>query len=353
MSAPRISVIVCSKDGGRRIGACLDALAAQTHPSFEVIVVDDGSTDDTGAIALSRGVRVERHPGSRGLAAARNTGTRAAQGAIVAFTDDDCLPHADWLERLDRGYARPDALAVGGTAIPDGPPTPMLRYLRLNNPLEPLELDLAESASIPYRFVRYVVRNLRPRTPTGERPVYAFVGASMSFRRDLLEAAGGFDERFRFGSEEEELCGRLRRLHPDGVLLLVPDAQVDHVFDTSLRDTLRRSRAYGRGNARMHLKEGSNPTLYPFPVLVGALALGAVARPGLAVAAAAAPLALFPRGPLAALRSRDWVHAAAPYVQLLQEASSDVGFARGWLQMRGQFREERAARAAAARAAEA
>jgi glycosyltransferase involved in cell wall biosynthesis len=88
-SDPRISVVVCSLNGEAHIGRCLAALAAQRHDSFEVIVVDDGSTDATGSIALAAGARVVHHATPRGLSAARNAGLREARGAIVAFTDDE------------------------------------------------------------------------------------------------------------------------------------------------------------------------------------------------------------------------------------------------------------------------
>ena len=89
-SDPRISVVVCSLDGAAHIGRCLAALAAQRHDAFEVIAVDDGSTDATGSIAVAAGARLVHHETPRGLSAARNAGLREARGAIVAFTDDDC-----------------------------------------------------------------------------------------------------------------------------------------------------------------------------------------------------------------------------------------------------------------------
>ena len=72
-------------------------------------------------------------------------------------------------------------------------------------------------------------------------------------------------------------------------------------------------------------------------LVIGGLALAAARRPRHLPLVALVPLALFSRGPRAALRSRDWVHLAAPFIQLAQEAASDVGFVRGYVQMRGEF----------------
>ena len=329
---PRVSVVVCSLNGEARLGRCLAALAAQTHDSHEVIVVDDGSTDRTGAIALAAGVRIERHETPRGLSAARNAGIRASRGAIVAFTDDDCEPSRDWLVQLEGTYEGDlSAVAgVGGATEAAAPAGPMLRYLQLNNPLQPVERDLDGSRSIGYRFARYVVRNLSLPDEKGVRDVRSLVGANMSFPRASLDAVGGFDERFTFGSDDEDICRRLRARFENRPLLVNPDATVRHWFEPSLRDTLRRSLAYGRGNARMSVIYGHGAIVFPFPVLVGGLLAAGFRRPALAVAGAMAPLILFPRGPRAAIRSHDWVHVAAPYVQVLQESSTNVGFLRGW-----------------------
>jgi GT2 family glycosyltransferase len=251
------------------------------------------------------------------------------------------VPDPGWLAGLRRAWleARPDVAGIGGPAVPAGPDSALIRYLALNNPLGPPEVDLARSTAAPYRFVRYLARHAARAAPSGARPVYALVGANMSFRRRTILAAGGFDGRFTFGAEEEELCGRIR----DGAagaatrLLHTPDARVAHVFAPGLVDTLRRSRAYGRGSARLYLKHRRSPTVFPFPVLVAGLALAAARRPRALPLVALLPFAMFSRGPRAVVRSRDWVHLAAPYIQLAQEAASDVGFARGYLEMRGEF----------------
>jgi glycosyltransferase involved in cell wall biosynthesis len=330
---PRITAVVCSLNGEQRVGRCLAALAAQRHDAFEVIVVDDGSTDATGSIALAAGARLVHHETPRGLSAARNAGIAEARGDVIAFTDDDCEPAAGWLAALEQTYRAHGigrVCGVGGVVDAAGPAGPMLRYLQLNNPLEPVERELDSNRSVRHRFARYVVRNLAPRRERGVRDVRSLVGANMSFPRAALEAVGGFDDRFTFGSDDEDVCRRLRSRFRQRPLLVNPEARVRHWFEPSLRDTLRRSAAYGRGNARMSAIYGHGAIVFPFPVLVGALLAAGVRRPVLAGAAVVAPLVLFPRGPRAALRTHDWVHLAAPYVQVLQESSTNVGFVRGW-----------------------
>ena len=329
----------------RRRGAhrpLLDALAAQEDTGFEVVVVDDGSSDGTAAVAARRGARVVRHRRRRGLAAARNSGVAAARGEIVAFTDDDCLPARGWLGGLRRAWADAghDVAGIGGPALPTGPDSAVIRYLELGQP----GWDRRRSTS-----------RARPPRPTassciscGTPPTArrAARGPSTRSSARTCRFADGRSSRpaasttaFTFGAEEEELCvphPRRRLGHRDAAPLHA-DARVAHVFAPGLLDTLRRSRAYGRGSARLYLKHRRTPTLFPFPLLVGGLALAAARRPRHLPLVALVPLALFSRGPRAALRSRDSVHLAAPFIQLAQEAASDVGFVRGYVQMRGEF----------------
>lgn len=99
MSLPAISVVVPARDSASTLPATLDSLTRQqVGEPFEVIVVDDASSDDTGALAHAAGVRVIDGPG-RGAAEARNAGVAASSAPLLAFTDADCRPRPDWLAR--------------------------------------------------------------------------------------------------------------------------------------------------------------------------------------------------------------------------------------------------------------
>jgi glycosyltransferase involved in cell wall biosynthesis len=113
---PRVSAIVPVRDGERHVGRCLEALLAQSWPSerLEIWVVDDASTDATRERVRAFPVQLLAQPGARGPYAARNAALRAASGDIFAFTDSDCIPAKDWIERGLAALAREGAdLAAG------------------------------------------------------------------------------------------------------------------------------------------------------------------------------------------------------------------------------------------------
>ncbi len=114
---PRISVVCCSYNGAKFIGDCLDALAVQDYPDYEVIVIDDGSTDDTAAIASRYDVRLISQP-NKGLSAARNEGMHQASGEITAYIDDDAYPDPDWLRYIAWVYMSGGHDGAGGPNLP-------------------------------------------------------------------------------------------------------------------------------------------------------------------------------------------------------------------------------------------
>ena len=203
---PTLSVVVCSYNGATKLGECLDALTKQRMP-VDVLVVDDGSNDDTDAVARRRGFSVIRHESNLGLSAARNTGLHHAVTSVVAFCDDDCAPPVDWTEQLLAAWtANPDVAMLGGLVEVDRPVSFTQRYLVYRNPLVPLEIALAHNPSIWYR----IARQLRPPRLSGTNafPVYSVVGANMSVNRARTLEAGGFDESILFGEGEEAALWR-------------------------------------------------------------------------------------------------------------------------------------------------
>jgi len=94
---PKVSVVICSYNGSKTLDGCLRSLQKLNYPDYEVILVNDGSTDSVPEIAARYPfIRYHAQP-NRGLSVARNTGMELAEGEIIAYTDDDCFAEEDWL----------------------------------------------------------------------------------------------------------------------------------------------------------------------------------------------------------------------------------------------------------------
>ena len=172
-----------------------------------------------------------------------------ATGEVLAFLDDDAVAEPDWLERLLAGYEDPRVLAVGGAVLP---------WWVAGRP-----------AAFPPEF-DWVVGCTYRGMPDVPAPVRNLIGANMSFRRQLLERAGGFvDGIGRIGTkpvgcEETELCIRLGQLDPEGVILFDPSVAVRHVVTpdrTTLRYYARRCWSEGRSKALVAARVGSRDAL--------------------------------------------------------------------------------------------
>jgi hypothetical protein len=256
----------------------LDALAAQTFTDFEVVVVDDGSTDGAPEEAErdakdGRSVRLIANPGS-GAVAARRAGVAEAAGRYLAFTDSDCVPEPGWL-------------AAGVEALESG-------------------ADVVQGVTRPARAPRAFERTV---SVPGEDGLYAT--CNVFYRRDAYDAAGGFDEtagcRFRYragarlrglGFGEDVLLGwRVRR---EGRAAFAPDAVVlHHVFERDFRESLRRTWTVGAFPALVHEVPELRRSL-----LVGGVGLGGRSRLPLY---AAAGLLAAGRPRIAAAATGAWV----------------------------------------------
>ena len=169
-----IAVVVPLHNRADRVRRLVAALEAQNVLPDEVVLVDDGSTDSTLAVARreaersSLNVRVIALPTSEGPARARNTGWKAASADLVAFTDDDCVPSAEWL-RAGAAPLADDAVGiVQGTTLP-AVGAPLLLW--------------------------HATRRVTEPSPF-------FEGCNLFLRRPALEATGGFNESLRMGAED-------------------------------------------------------------------------------------------------------------------------------------------------------
>ena len=218
---PKISVVVCSCNGSRTIGETLAALENLEYPDYEIIVIDDGSTDKTSGIAGRHDVRLIR-VNNKGLSTARNLGMNAATGEIVAYLDDDAYPDPHWLTYLASAFMRTNHAGIGGPNIAP-PGDGVVADCVANAPGGPIHVLLSDEIAehIP--------------------------GCNMAFRREQLMAIGGFDSRFRIAGDDVDICWRLQER--GWTLGFAPAAVVWHHRRNSIKAYLKQQRGYAEAEA--------------------------------------------------------------------------------------------------------
>ena len=235
------SVIVPAYNAAATIGYCLAALYAQTLPRdrYEIIVVDDGSTDPTAAIAAAAGVQVVRQP-NQGPAAARNNGVASALGDIVFFTDADCAPAPTWLANMANPFS--DSSIAGCKGV----------YRTRQRGLAPrfaqIEYEERYDHMSQIRYIDFV-------------DTY-----SAAYRRNVLIDNHGFDTSFPGDSsgEDQELSFRLSSLGYK--MVFVPSAIVYHLHPPTVAAYYRRKYKTGYWKAfvlRLHPEKAVRDTHTP------------------------------------------------------------------------------------------
>ena len=201
MSGPRLSVVLPTYQRAALLHECLCALAASNCTDFEVVAVDDGSTDDTGAVLRGHADKLPltalTQASNAGPAAARNRGIQAASGNLILFIDDDVVVSPDLLAehlRLHEQAADPLVCFLGRVEWhPELTVTPFMQWL--------------DRSGLQFAYDTWL------REGPVDPPYAAFYTANLSMRRELLVAVGGFDERFPYPAYEDmELAYRLVQL---------------------------------------------------------------------------------------------------------------------------------------------
>ncbi len=223
---PRVSVVVCSYNGGATLEQCLRSLCALDYPDFEVIVVDDGSTDNSREI-LARFPEVrDVYQPHCGLSVARNAGLHCATGALIAYTDSDCRADPDWLTHLVHQLRQSGAAAVGGPNLT--PDDGWLASCVAAAPGQPTHVLVSDQVAehIP--------------------------GCNMAFRREALEAINGFDPQFLKAGDDVDICWRLQ--HEGFSITFAPGAFVWHHRRRNPHSYLKQQAGYGEAEALLHSK---------------------------------------------------------------------------------------------------
>jgi GT2 family glycosyltransferase len=246
---PLASVIIVCWNAGKVLGRCLDQLFAQDHGNYEIIVVDDGSQDDTVEVAEAAQRRGElaivRSPRNRGCPHARNLGLRHARGEIVAFIDADGFATPGWLRHVVAPFDQDETVGgVASTVFLDANPLVINGAGGIiNRQGWAADLSMGES----YESAQIASEALYP------------MGCGMALRRAAVERVGLFDDRMLNYYDDVDYGVRLWRA---GFRVVVaPDAWVDHGFTPGGPDSARKRLLCERHRMRVVIKHASAGSL--------------------------------------------------------------------------------------------
>ncbi len=230
---PFLSVVVPTRNRTKEITHCLESLLKIDYPNFEIIVVDNHSSDHTVQVLNEFPVQVIEETQTNQYAA-RNAGIRKAKGEIIAFTDSDCIVDPGWLKNLVQHYGESSIAGVGGKLMSFRPVNSIEKFLSLGT----LDFQTPEGQWIQKKKDRFMS---------------GLVGsANMSYRRDILERVGGFDESYRTCGDYD-LCRRVQLL--DYRLVHEPEAIVQHQHRSTLMQMIGQFFFYGFGQALLFKKQ--------------------------------------------------------------------------------------------------
>jgi glycosyltransferase involved in cell wall biosynthesis len=226
---PFVSVIIPAYNAADTIAACVDSILAQNYPvnSYEIIVVNDASTDNTKALLdqyeKNRRINVIQHNKNRALAATRNTGIRASTGEILIFIDADITVLPDFISRHVQYYK--DANIIGVLS------------------------QIKPGSNIKYdKYQRYLYESRRgaKKYPADQPlPYQTFLFSASSLRKSVTNAAGLFDENItRYGGEDTEFAYRISRHYPKN-LFYAPEIEVFHHHYRRIEDVLKNVTDFG------------------------------------------------------------------------------------------------------------
>lgn len=333
---PFMSVVICSYNGAAVVGRAIESLLAQDYPKdrYEIIVVNDGSSDATAQVIQRFPVKYIEHPENSGISAARNTGLAAARGDIYVGFDDDCVAPRDWLNALSTGYVMTNAAGVGGrVAEPENISGIVDHFMAATGSGNPPSLALNPDQSPLKRLLAYITNQI---IITSAQPVAIYRarelnGAVASFPVSILKGVGGWDLDMT-GIEDTDISRRIMLAYPDHSFYVVTSTALVHDPKMSFWHFLRRPYYRGAATLQYYRRHDLIPAVFPLPIvwLTGALIASPTSPMVALLAALLLPQLLYAWWPLRAIREKHLLCLLFPYVQMSEEIVITAGLIRGY-----------------------
>ena len=245
----KVSVVLCVYNRQEVIERCIDAILSQSYSDFDLVIVDDGSSDGTCEILKKfegeSNVTVIKNEKNLGLMKSRNIGVKKEASSIIAFTDSDCIPEKDWLQNIVKPFRDDPLIVITGGEITDG--------------------DAGRYWDMVYKGFNFL------GTESGY--IDRVIGANMAFSRGFL-IENPFDEMLKYGADETDLCMLARKKGKK--VFFTKEAKVVHYHRNTLKGALKQAFNLGVGNCYYRIKYRILPVLSVRSILLLFCALSLV-----------------------------------------------------------------------------
>jgi len=244
----KISVVIPIFNAEDTLERCLNSIIEQSYKPYEIILIDNNSSDNSYAIAehnvkktqKAKIILTKEH--KKGPSAARNKGINLAHGDIVAFTDSDCIAHSNWLKNIVKEYKNENIAAVAGNIKGFNPEGSIQKFLSL-----------------------FTLRGYAEKGEFKEFNMISggFPTANFSAKLTVLRELRGFDEKMKIYTEDFDLCARL---YSSGYFIVyTPDALIYHIHRKSIKGLITQSFGFGCGHAILLKKHFKRMLIIEFP----------------------------------------------------------------------------------------
>lgn len=243
-----ISVVIPVYNAEKTILKCLKSLSSQTYRSFEIILIDNNSTDNSvqlikDFISKNEGLNIKLiHELKQGSCAARNRGARIAKGKIIVNTDPDCVADKNWLKDILSAFDDDSIGAVAGNIYGFSPESLIEKFLSI--------FTLRGSG-------KYQILNRYNILEGG------FATANLSIRKDVFKKIGGFDEDINIYGEDHDICARIYRAAYK--IKTVPNAVIYHIHRSDLKGFIKQSINFGIAHSILLKKHFPRGLFLEFP----------------------------------------------------------------------------------------
>ncbi|VAX34890.1 hypothetical protein MNBD_UNCLBAC01-1529 [hydrothermal vent metagenome] len=239
MDSPYISIVVPAYNCQKTISKTIEAILNQSYASIELIIVDDGSSDATAKVVEQFDVNY-LYQNNAGPAAARNQGAKEACGEIILFTDSDCVPQKNWVEKIVSGFKEPEIGVVAGSYGIANPKNILARCI--------------------HKEILFRHHYLMPQYPK------VFGSYNFGIRKKIFEKVRGFNGAYRYASgEDNDLSYKI--LKSGYKIYFERNALVDHFHPVCLKKYLQEQYRHGFWRVKMYaehpaMAKGDNYTFW-------------------------------------------------------------------------------------------